>query len=123
MIQSSVWNATSTPARSSAAPLSKRKPSASSLPPGVSTTMSETGTPAAAISSATFQASLTWCSTARKPNSLATRMHGEDVVVAVGVVLHDALAVEHLQQRLHAEVALRRLLLRIARSAASTFSR
>ena len=32
-----------------------------------------------------------------------------DVVGAMAVVLHDALAVEHLNQRLHAEIALRLL--------------
>ena len=75
VMQSSVWNADRRrrPSRAprrcsnarSRAPRACRRASRSRSP--------STATPAAAISSATFQPSLTWCSTTRKPNSSRSR--------------------------------------------------
>ena len=59
VIESSVWKAVSTPAFSSTPPVFQSTSRASSFPPGLSITMIEHGTLAAAISSATFQPSLT----------------------------------------------------------------
>ncbi len=72
---SSVWKPNGAPAFSSAAPLPNETSAVSSLPPGASTTMIELPITCwlAAICGATFQASLTCCSTTRKPNSSASR--------------------------------------------------
>ncbi len=73
VIGSSVWKPTSTPAFSRTAPVFQARSMVSSFPPGLSTLMIEQATPAAAISSATFQASLTWWRVTRKPNSFWRR--------------------------------------------------
>ena len=73
VMKSSVLNATSTPARSRIAPISIDQSSVSSLPPGASMKVIDTGTPAAAISSASFHDSVPCWMTTRKPNSSRSR--------------------------------------------------
>jgi hypothetical protein len=68
-------------------------------------TITEHGTFAAAISAATSAAFADVVQHAAEAELLLQAQHGEDVVGAVRVVVHDALALEHLDQRFEAEVA------------------